>query len=108
MEKQIPGFITYLMQVKNASKSTMSSYERDLKRLAAFLAAKGIHAPEDVTVYVFRYILCSNGILLYTIIHSFLLFFHFVFSLRNTAFFRCPHYRSMVKYNQIHILLYQL
>ena len=41
--------MTYLMQVKNASKSTMSSYERDLKRLAAFLAAKGIHAPEDVT-----------------------------------------------------------
>ena len=41
MEKQIPGFMTYLMQVKNASKSTMSSYERDLKRLAAFLAAKG-------------------------------------------------------------------
>ena len=49
MEKQIPRFMTYLMQVKNASKSTMSSYERDLKRLAAFLAAKGIHAPEDVT-----------------------------------------------------------
>ena len=49
MERLIPGFMTYLMQVKNASKSTMSSYERDLKRLAAFLAAKGIHAPEDVT-----------------------------------------------------------
>ena len=29
MERLIPGFMTYLMQVKNASKSTMSSYERD-------------------------------------------------------------------------------
>ena len=49
MERLIPGFMTYLMQVKNASKSTMSSYERDLKRLAAFLDAKGVHTPEDVT-----------------------------------------------------------
>ena len=49
MERLIPGFMTYLMQVKNASKSTMSSYERDLKRLAAFLDAEGVHTPEDVT-----------------------------------------------------------
>lgn len=40
MERLIPGFMTYLMQVKNASKSTMSSYERDLKRLAAFLVQR--------------------------------------------------------------------
>ena len=49
MERLIPGFMTYLMQVKNASKSTMSSYERDLKRLTAFLDTKGVHTPEDVT-----------------------------------------------------------
>ena len=62
MERLIPGFMTYLMQVKNASKSTMSSYERDLKRLAAFLDAKGVHAPEDVTATSLNsYILFWNG-----------------------------------------------
>lgn len=49
MEKMIPDFITYLLQVKNASKSTLSSYERDLKRLTAFLGSRGIQCPDEVT-----------------------------------------------------------
>lgn len=49
MEKMIPDFITYLTQVKNASKSTRMSYQRDLKRMAAFLDNKGVHGLEEVT-----------------------------------------------------------
>lgn len=49
MENMIPDFITYLTQVKNSSKSTMSSYERDLKRMVAFLDGKGVHELKDVT-----------------------------------------------------------
>lgn len=48
MEKLIPDFITYLIQVKNASKNTRLSYERDLRRMAAFLDGKGIHDLKDV------------------------------------------------------------
>ena len=49
MERLIPDFVTYLTQVKNASKSTMASYERDLKRMAEFLGARGVHDLQDVT-----------------------------------------------------------
>lgn len=50
MEKWISEFITYLTQVKNSSKSTILSYERDLKRLAVFLEGRGITEPCEVTV----------------------------------------------------------
>lgn len=49
MERLIPDFVTYLTQVKNASKSTMMSYERDLKRMVTYLDNKGVHDWKDVT-----------------------------------------------------------
>lgn len=49
MEKRIPDFIEYLEKVKNASGSTIESYQRDLKRLVVFLRGKGVEELEDVT-----------------------------------------------------------
>lgn len=49
MESTIPNFVTYLEQVKNASYSTVMSYQRDLKKLFTFLESKGITNLEDVT-----------------------------------------------------------
>lgn len=49
MESTIPNFIMYLAQVKNASQSTIMSYQRDLKKLFAFLRSKGIEDIHDVT-----------------------------------------------------------
>ena len=61
MERLIPGFMTYLMQVKNASKSTMSSYERDLKRLAAFLDAKGDSYTGGCDSHLFKFLYPFSG-----------------------------------------------
>lgn len=49
MESTITDFIKYLEQMKGASKSTVMSYQRDLKKLFAFLRSKGIGQLTDVT-----------------------------------------------------------
>ncbi len=90
MEKLIPDFITYLLQVKNASKSTLSSYERDLKRLTAFLDSKGIKRPDEVTATALNsYILFleREGFSTATIsrnVASMKAFFHYVLEIHMT------------------------
>ena len=49
MEQVMPDFITYLTNERNASKSTVSSYCRDLERMFQFLDGKGIKKTDDVT-----------------------------------------------------------
>lgn len=49
MEQIIPGFITYLIMDKHASRSTVLSYERDLKKMFAFLEEKGVEKVADIT-----------------------------------------------------------
>ena len=49
MERALPDFITYLVKEKNASKSTVSSYCRDMEKMFRFLDEKGIEQIEDIT-----------------------------------------------------------
>lgn len=49
MVGEIDCFITYLEEVKQASKNTVVSYRRDLLQLAAYLAEQGIAVPAKVT-----------------------------------------------------------
>lgn len=49
MEERIQSFITYLHNVKNTSRNTELSYERDLCKLKNFLQAQGIFRAEDIT-----------------------------------------------------------
>lgn len=57
MEQSIDRFITYLHNVKNTSANTEMSYRRDLKKVVAFLRAKGLTelvdvAAEDLQAYI--------------------------------------------------------
>ncbi len=49
MGSQLPLFIDYLKKTKNASDSTVSSYQRDLKKLEAYLNEHGVDRLENVT-----------------------------------------------------------
>lgn len=49
MEERIQSFITYLHNVKNTSRNTELSYERDLNKLKNFLQTQGIFQVEDIT-----------------------------------------------------------
>lgn len=49
METEIRKFTTYLIEVKNASESTVKSYERDLKKLECFLREHGIEQIGQIT-----------------------------------------------------------
>lgn len=49
MIAEIDSFITYLEQVKHASKNTIVSYRRDLLQLAAYLETQGITQVSKVT-----------------------------------------------------------
>ena len=49
MEEQILAFVTYLHNVKNTSQNTEVSYQRDLRKLSAFLEERGIRKVEDIT-----------------------------------------------------------
>ena len=48
MEQAISQFITYLHNVKKASANTEQSYQRDLKKLSAYLSGKGIRDINEV------------------------------------------------------------
>ncbi len=49
MEQMIPEFLAYLIQDRHASKSTVASYERDLKKMFLFLEEKGVEHVCDIT-----------------------------------------------------------
>jgi len=49
MEELIQAFISYLHHVKKTSNNTEQSYQRDLKKLAAYLEAQGIWSIHSVT-----------------------------------------------------------
>ncbi len=49
MQKEIDSFISYLHNVKKTSDNTVLSYQRDLKKLRAFLEEKGIRTTSDIT-----------------------------------------------------------
>jgi len=49
MQKQIDIFVEYLHNVKKTSANTALSYERDLKKLRAFLEEKGIKDVQKIT-----------------------------------------------------------
>ncbi len=46
---ELPLFIDYLKETKNASESTVSSYQRDLKKLKNYLEEHGVDDVEHVT-----------------------------------------------------------
>lgn len=46
---ELPLFIDYLRETKNASKSTVSSYQRDLKKMENYFEEHGIEDIESVT-----------------------------------------------------------
>ena len=49
MGLELPQFIDYLKETKNASASTVSSYQRDLKKLETYLSDHGILDVEHIT-----------------------------------------------------------
>ena len=49
MELELPLFIDYLKETKNASASTVSSYQRDLRKLESYLGEHGVEHVENVT-----------------------------------------------------------
>ena len=49
MELELPLFIDYLKEKKNASASTVSSYQRDLRKLESYLGEHGVEHVENVT-----------------------------------------------------------
>ena len=53
MTKDIENFIQYLHDVKQTSKNTELSYERDLRKMSVFLQEQGVRVPEDVSVVGF-------------------------------------------------------
>ena len=54
MEEQLQEFISYLHNVKKASQNTELSYQRDLKKLVAFLESSGVSRVEKVTETVLQ------------------------------------------------------
>jgi integrase/recombinase XerD len=49
MQKEIDSFISYLHNVKKTSSNTELSYQRDLKKLKAYMEGKGIRTVGDIT-----------------------------------------------------------
>lgn len=49
IQQNMNRFVIYLEKEKNASNSTVMSYQRDLKKLFSFLGAKGVESVHDIT-----------------------------------------------------------
>ncbi len=49
MGLELPLFIDYLKETKNASASTVSSYQRDLRKLETYLTEHGVSDVENIT-----------------------------------------------------------
>ena len=48
-QQDINQFVTYMEEEKNASNSTVVSYQRDLKKLFLYLDERGIHRVDEIT-----------------------------------------------------------
>ena len=48
MTKEIQNFITYMCEVKQISKNTELSYERDLRKMSVFLQEQGVASVSDL------------------------------------------------------------
>ena len=48
MERDIREFISYLHNTKKTSANTEVSYQRDLKKMAAYLSEHGIHSVSEI------------------------------------------------------------
>lgn len=102
LEQIMPDFTTYLIRERNASRSTVSSYCRDLERMFRFLSEKGIKKAKDVTpVSLNSYILYLEkaGFSISTVsrnVASMKAFFHFAFGKKlveqdPTSTIKAPH-----------------
>lgn len=49
MEEEIRYFITYLQEVKRASRNTVMSYQSDLAKMRTFTEGQGAHSAGAVT-----------------------------------------------------------
>ncbi|MCC8100821.1 MAG: tyrosine recombinase [Clostridiales bacterium] len=82
---ELPQFIDYLKIQKNASESTVDSYQRDLKKLDSYLADQGVDEVADVTATTLNsYILYleKQGMSTATVsrnVSSMKAFFHYVY-----------------------------
>ena len=103
----MPDFITYLTNERNASKSTVSSYCRDLERMFQFLDGKGIKKTDDVTpISLNSYILYleKEGFSISTVsrnVASMKAYFHYAFGRRliekdPTRTIKAPHIEKRV------------
>ncbi|MCD8105656.1 MAG: tyrosine recombinase [Lachnospiraceae bacterium] len=85
MSLELPLFIDYLKEQKNASSSTVDSYQRDLRRLESYLADCGVEEVQNVTATTLNsYILYleKQGLSTATVsrsVSSMKAFFHFVY-----------------------------
>lgn len=62
MEAEITSFMAYLEEVKKTSENTRISYQRDLRKFAAFLGGQGITEARDATVtHLNGYLLFLEG-----------------------------------------------
>ena len=102
MEQIMSDFITYLTKERKASKSTVSSYCRDLDRMFQFLGKKGIERSTDITeINLNSYILYleKEGFSVSTVcrnVASMKAYFHYLFGKRlieqdPTSAIKAPH-----------------
>ena len=107
MGLELPLFIDYLKETKNASASTVSSYQRDLKKLETYLTEHGISDVEHVTsTNLNSYVLYleKQGLSTATVsrnVASMKAFFHYVYYKRRidsdpTETIKAPHIEKRV------------
>ncbi|MDD6616249.1 MAG: site-specific tyrosine recombinase XerD [Lachnospiraceae bacterium] len=86
MEFELSPFVSYLTENKNASSSTVSSYQRDLKKLEHYLDVQSIACAEEITPdHLNRYLsfLDNQGMSISTVsrnVVSMKAYFHYLFS----------------------------
>lgn len=54
LQQNMSQFGRYLEEEKNASNSTVMSYQRDLKKLFQYLCEKGVENVQDITAKIGR------------------------------------------------------
>ncbi|MCD7957637.1 MAG: tyrosine recombinase [Lachnospiraceae bacterium] len=85
MRQELSLFIVYLKEQKNASTSTVDSYQRDLRKLESYLADQGVEEVQDVTATTLNsYILYleRQGLSTATVsrsVSSMKAFFHYIY-----------------------------
>lgn len=102
MEFELPLFVSYLTETKNASQSTVSSYQRDLKKLENYLNEQGISCVEQVSSDILNDYLAyldSRGMSIATVsrnVASMKAFFHYLYYHKKlesdpTEYIKAPH-----------------